>query len=100
MATRGGKVTNPKSVTVKKGKKAITSLTVNKGKSVTVKSTVVKVSKTLTLSVHRAVRYETGNRKIATVTSKGTVKGVRKGTCYIYAYAQNGVARKIKVTVK
>ena len=99
VATRGGSVTNPKSVTVKKGTKAITSLSVKKGKTVTVKSTVAKVSKSLTLKVHRSVRYESSNKKIATVTSKGTIKGVRKGTCYIYVYAQNGVARKIKVTV-
>jgi uncharacterized protein YjdB len=72
---------------------------VKKGKTVTVKSTVAKVSKSLTLKVHRSVRYESSNKKIATVTSKGTIKGVRKGTCYIYVYAQNGVARKIKVTV-
>ena len=25
---------------------------------------------------------------------------VKKGTCYIYAYVQSGVYRKIKVTVK
>ena len=23
-----------------------------------------------------------------------------KGTCYVYAYAQNGVSKKVKVTVK
>lgn len=28
------------------------------------------------------------------------LKGKKKGTCYVYAYAQNGVFAKIKVTVK
>ena len=100
VATKGGKVTNPKSVTVKKGKKAVSSVTVKKGRTVTIKNSVAKVSKKLTLKKHRAVTYESSNKKIATVTSKGKIKGVKKGTCYIYAYAQNGVFKKIKVTVK
>ena len=32
--------------------------------------------------------------------AQGVVKGVSKGSCYVYAYAQNGVCKKIKVTVK
>ena len=46
-----------------------------------------------------AIRYESTNNKIATVTSKGVVKGMNKGTCYVYVYAQNGLFKKIKVTV-
>ncbi len=46
------------------------------------------------------MRYESTNTKVATVSSKGVIKGVKKGTCYVYAYAQNGLAKKIKVTVK
>ena len=49
---------------------------------------------------HRSVRYESTNTKIATVSKAGVVKAKKKGTCYIYAYAQNGVSKKIKVTVK
>ena len=67
---------------------------------VTVKNVVTKASKKLKLKTHRRVRYESSNSKIATVTSKGKIKGIKKGTCYIYAYAQNGVAKKIKVTVR
>jgi len=99
IATKGGKVTNPKKVTVKKGTKALTKVTVKKDKTVTVRNVVTKASKKLRLRIHRKVRYESSNRKIATVTSKGKIKGIKKGTCYIYAYAQNGVAKKIKVTV-
>ncbi len=49
---------------------------------------------------HVAVRYESTNTKIATVSKAGVVKAKAKGTCYFNAYAQNGVAKKIKVTVK
>ena len=38
--------------------------------------------------------------KVAKVTKKGVMKGVGKGTCYVYAYGHNGVSKKIKVTVK
>ena len=57
-------------------------------------------SKKLKVVKHRALKYETSNAKIATVSSKGVIKGKAKGTCYIYAYAQNGVYKKIKVLVK
>ena len=100
VATKGGKVTNPKKVAVKKGKKKVSKVTVKKGKTVKVKNSVTKASKKLKLKKHRAVKYETSNKAIATVSSKGKIKGVKKGTAYVYAYAQNGVAKKIKVTVK
>ena len=99
IASKGGKVTNPKKVTVKKGKKAVSKVTVKKGKTVTVKNTVTKASKKLRLRTHRKVMYESSNKKIATVTSKGRIKGIKKGVCYVYAYAQNGVAKKIRVTI-
>jgi len=103
IATKGGKVTNPKKVIVrkgKKGKKAVSKLTVRKGKTVRISNKVVKVSKKLKLRTHRAVKYESSDKTIATVSAKGVIKGKKKGTCYVYAYAQNGVARKVKVTVK
>ena len=99
VATKGGKVTNLKNVKVKIGKKAVSKVTVNNGKTVTVKTTVTKASKKLKLMTHRKVMYESSNTKIVTVTSRGKIKGIKKGTCYIYAYAQNGVYKKIKVTV-
>ena len=46
------------------------------------------------------IRYESTNKKTATVSESGKLKAIAKGTCYIYAYAQNGVYTKIKVTVK
>ena len=39
--------------------------------------------------------------KAALISKKGVIKAKKKkGSCYIYAYAQNGVFAKIKVTVK
>ena len=98
-ATAGGKVGNHKGVTVKKtvvnkAKK------LKKGKTLKLNAKAVAKSKKLKVKKHVAMRYESSNTKIATVNKKGVVKGVKKGSCYVYAYAQNGVSKKIKVTVK
>jgi uncharacterized protein YjdB len=45
------------------------------------------------------MKYASSNSKIATVSKKGVIKGRKKGKCFIYAYAQNGVCKRIKVTV-
>ena len=49
---------------------------------------------------HRKVSFESSNPEIATVSKSGKIVAVKKGKCVIYVYAQNGVYRKIKVTVK
>lgn len=49
---------------------------------------------------HRAAAFESSNTKIATVNGKGVIKAKKKGSCNIYIYAQNGIYKKIKVTVK
>ena len=46
------------------------------------------------------MRYESTNPKVATVSARGVIKEKTKGSCYVYAYAQNGVAKRVKVTVK
>ena len=46
------------------------------------------------------MRYESTNPKVATVSARGVIRAKAKGSCYIYAYAQNGVFKKIKVTVQ
>ncbi|GEM_PF-3836924 len=89
---------NHKNVTVakkviKKAKK------IKKGKKLALKAKAV-APKGKKVTKHVGVRYETTNKKVATVNAKGVVKGKKKGTCYIYAYAQNGIAKKIKVTIK
>lgn len=45
------------------------------------------------------VRFESSNPKIVTVSKTGKIKGLKKGTCKIYVFAQNGLCTTIKVTV-
>jgi hypothetical protein len=99
VATKGGKVGNHKSVTVKKSviKKA---KKLKVGKSLKLNAKAVPQSKKLKVKKHVAVRYESTDSAIATVSKKGVVKAKKKGTCSVYAYAQNGVFKKIKVVVK
>ena len=94
VVTKGGKYGNPTAVTV--NKKAVT---VNKGKTVTVKASVSKVNGKAKYHIP-AIRYRSTNKKVATVSSKGKIKGVNKGSCYVYCYAPNGIYKKVKVTVK
>lgn len=54
----------------------------------------------LKVKKYRALKYETRNAAVATVSGKGVVTAKARGTCYVYAYAQNGVFKTIKVTVK
>ena len=52
-----------------------------------------------TLKQHRKIKYETDNVKVATVNKKGLITAVGRGTCNVYAYAQNGVSARIVVSV-
>ena len=70
-----------------------------KGKSLKLKAKAKKKKGTKVKS-HMKLRYESTNKKVATVSSKGKIKAKKKGKCYVYAYAQNGVAKKVKVVVK
>ena len=96
VATKGGKVTNDKKVKtkVKKNKKTIKVKKTFKIKAKEVKPKKGKVKR------HRKIKYESLNPKVASVNGKGVVKGVAKGKTYVFAYAQNGVSAKVKVTVK
>lgn len=93
VATTGGKVGNNTGVRLNK-----TKATIKRKKSTKVKATLLKSN--LPVKKHRVVAFESSDYRIATVTQKGKIRGVRKGTCYIYAYAQNGTCTKIKVKVK
>ena len=92
-ATTGGKYGNAGSIKLNKKK-----VSLKKGKSVKLTATIVKKGKKP--YSYRKVLFESSNTKIATVNSKGVIKAKKKGSCYIYAYAQNGVYKRIKVTVK
>lgn len=67
-----------------------TALNVKAGKKVTIKATATPATK---------VTYKSSNKKVATVTNKGVVKGVKKGKATITVKA-NGKTIKVKVTVK
>jgi len=96
-ATTGGKVGNDKAVNTAAKKNKVS---LKKGKSFKLKAKAVAASKKLKVKKHRGVAYESSDPAVATVSSKGVIKGKKKGSCYVYAYAQNGVFRKIKVTIK
>ena len=59
-----------------------------------VRSYTLKVKNT-----SKKVTWTSSNKKVATVSSKGVVKAVKNGTCYIYAKV-NGKKLKCKVSVK
>ena len=93
VATKGGKVGNNTRVKLSKKK-----ISLKAGKSKTIKATLKAGS--LKVKSHRKVAWESGNVTIAKVNKKGKITGVKKGTCYVYAYAQNGICAKVKVTIK
>ena len=100
-ATKKYKYNNPIGVTVKNTKgKTVSKVTVKKRKSVYLDATV-KMAKNKKLKVHcEKVRWISTNSKIATVSQGGRIKGKKKGKCYVYALAQNGARKKLKITVK
>ena len=66
------------------------SATIKKGKTTTIKSKAAPAGK---------VTYTSSNKKVATVTSKGVVKGIKKGKATITVKC-NGITKKFVVTVK
>lgn len=98
IVTDGGECTNLKSVSVAKKANA-GKLTLKKGKSFALKAASVKTDAKKKVNNHRKIQYESSNTKIATVSSTGVIKAKKKGSCTIYAYAQNGVYKKITVKV-
>ena len=93
-ATGGGKAGNYRSV-----KLAKKTLSVNVNKTAAIRATAVAASTKQKVKKHRALAYESSNVNIATVTNKGIVKGISKGTCYVYVYSQSGTFAKVKINV-
>ena len=84
-------------------------VTVNKTKVNLAKGKTFKITKKVKLEnpkkkalnhLTKKERFITSNAKVATVSSAGVIKAVRKGTCTVYVMSENGVCAKIKVTVK
>lgn len=100
-------------VTSAKGAKATVKVTVQKKKvalkklqAITSRKVTVKKGKKTTLKVANSpitakasVKWKTSNKKVASVTSKGVVKGLKKGRATITAYSGK-VKMTFKVTVK
>ncbi len=71
-------------------KLARTAATVRRGKTTRIRVSAVPSGK---------VTYTSSNKRIATVTSRGVVKGIRRGTATITVKC-NGMTARFKVTVK
>ena len=110
VVSAGGKVTAKKAgtatITVKCGSyKATCRITVKKGSLKITSKTAVSVKAKKTTAIKAAatskakITYRSSNTKVATVSSKGVVKGVKKGKAVIYV-SSNGITKKVTVTVK
>ena len=92
VATKGKSYGNVTSVSVKKK-----TVRLKKGKTFKLGASF---KKTGTVKQHRKLSYETTKPKVAKVDKKGKIKAVGVGTCYVYAYTQNGFYKRVKVVVK
>ena len=100
VVTGGGKYGNAKAVSVTQigNKKNVSKITLKMGKTAQIKAKEVKKDKKI--ARHRKLCYESSNTKVATVTPDGLIRATGKGTCTIWVYAQNGVYKALKITVK
>lgn len=71
-----------------------TKKTIYNGKSFTLKAKVNPKN-----AANKAVTYKSSNKKIATVTSKGVVKGIKPGKATITVTAKDGSKKSAKCTV-
>lgn len=87
-----GKLTATYKLTVKNPTFSLVkaSATIKKGKTTTISSKAAPAGK---------VTYTSSNKKVATVTGKGVVKGIKKGKATITVKC-NGITKKFVVTVK
>ena len=69
-------------------------ISVQKGKKITLKAAVAPKT-----ASNKKVSFTSKNKKVATVTSKGVVKGKKNGTCYIKYTLKTGKVLKCKITV-
>ena len=91
--TSGSKYGNAKRVSVNK-----TSFTLSVGKSATIKAKQIEEKNPI--KHHTDIKYESSDKSVASVSKHGVIKAKKAGMAYIYVYAQNGVYKKVKVTVK
>ena len=82
-------------VTVKKS-----DITVKLGKTVQIEAVVQLPKGKKKKKQGPEKRYISTDKSIALVTRTGKIKAKKKGKCYVYVIAQNGVRKKIKVVVR
>ncbi|MCI9058912.1 MAG: hypothetical protein HFH52_03890 [Lachnospiraceae bacterium] len=89
-------------VTVKVVKGRVTSVKLNKTSASIAKGNTLKLKASVETSTggSKDVVWTTSNKKIATVSSRGTVKGVGTGTAVITAKAADGTGKKASCRVK
>ena len=95
VATKGGKVGNCKKLKVNKSK-----VNLKQGRKFKLKVKQIAKSKKVKLKKHRKTAFESDNQDVAVVSKKGVITAKKKGKCSVYVYAQNGVYKQVKVTVK
>ena len=96
VAMKQSKFTNAKSITLNKKK-----VTLKVNKTFKIQAKVKLESKKKKQIVHaKTYRYYTDNSNVAKVSKKGVITAKAKGRCLVYVLTNNGVYRKIKVTVK
>ncbi|SEL55977.1 Ig-like domain (group 2), partial [Butyrivibrio sp. ob235] len=92
------KYKNPKDI-----KLSTKTISISAGGTANIKATVkMESGKKKALSEGHAakLRYASSDISVATVDKSGKVTGVNPGTCTVYVYAQNGLAKKVSVTIK
>lgn len=96
VAMRYDRQTNIRKIKVNKTKAIL-----KKGKTFRIKAKLqLENRKKKALSHVAKLRYYTDNSKVAVVSKKGKITAKGRGTCTVYVIANNGVSKKIKVTVK
>ena len=91
--TNGGKFGNPQKLVFNKKK-----LNVKVGKKIKLKPKY-KSDKKVKIFIAK-FRYESSNSSVAKVDKKGRMTGVKKGKCYVYIYTQNGLYKRVRVSVR
>ncbi len=91
------KYANPEAVKTNKD-----SYVLKQGETARIQAEIVLDDKKKKLLPERHVkqfRYESSNKKTATISSSGIIKAKKKGSCIIYIYASNGCKKAVKVKV-
>ena len=93
-ATKGTKYTIAKAVQIN-----VTKISLAAGKTFQLKASEVKDEPAKKISAHRKIKYESINPKVAKVNKNGKITAKKKGKTTLYVYSQNGLYKKVKVTV-